>query len=212
MQNERLKKWFQATAGFISKHFCVIESDIYWELLYDQLFVRPLVSSIQGRWVWTVRIRSMRRGSILTFASVNQPRFQIKVDVVISFMQSCVLQGGEPRPIIPNRDTITCYQSTCLPADCFKQVGFFALHNFPSRCCCRPNLFEMCCWQQFQNELIFTKRPWSYWGKTLITLSLYCFCNQDCVIFCPGSIAKLFHRFWWNLVTLFGECVIIWPK
>lgn len=52
----------------------------------------------------------------------------------------CFSQNGKPLPIFackqwcnfkPFHDTISCYQLTCLPDACSKQVGFFK-NNFPS--------------------------------------------------------------------------------
>ncbi len=100
-----------------------------------------------------------------------------RAHVVISFTQSYVTQGGEPRPMltceglslsrihtIPSRDDITWYKWTCLPVECSKQVGSFCFYVFLKTCqslqvfdqSC-SNLFETRCWRWVQNKHIFTK-------------------------------------------------------
>ena len=41
-----------------------------------------------------------------------------------------------------------CYQLTCLPVECSRQVFFEHSTVFPIFCCSCPNFFGMCCWHQ----------------------------------------------------------------
>ena len=58
---------------------------------------------------------------------------------------------------IPNLDTSTCYQWTCLPVEFSKQMFLEHSTFFPVFCCPCPNLFELCCWHQIQYKHMFTK-------------------------------------------------------
>lgn len=62
--------------------------------------------------------------------------------------------------VIPNHDTVTCYQLTCLLVECSKKVFY-------------------CCWHQSQYKCIFSKIIDSE-KKRLNILSLCCF--QVCIL------------------------------
>lgn len=64
------------------------------------------------------------------FANIGYTKCS-QAHALISFIQSCAAQSGEPHPVfaseglnpfITNHDTITFYQLTSLSVECFKQV------------------------------------------------------------------------------------------
>lgn len=97
-----------------------------------------------------------------------------KAHVVISCIQLCVSQSGEPlsyRIVILSPVTsghVYLWIMPCCGVIC-------AFPAFPVFCCPCPNLFEMCCWHGIQSEHIFAKINKVNERKTLNTFSLCCF-------------------------------------
>ena len=67
------------------------------------------------------------------------------IDCTVMNLSPCSLWTTEHLPFwIHNHDTITCYQSTCLPAECSRQVFMEHSTTFTVFCCSCINLFETC--------------------------------------------------------------------
>lgn len=97
----------------------------------------------------------------------------------------------EHAPFIPTHDTVTCYQLTCLAAECSKQVFLKHSTSFRFLClflCLSFHLF-MCCWPQILMKVCLWKPKTLRWiGVEKLWLSVYlcftqdpnCFWNQGC--------------------------------
>ena len=64
--------------------------------------------------------------------------------------------GGFEDAALPNHDTVSCHQLTCLPVECSKQVFLEYSKTFPVFSGSCPNFFGMCYRHQIQNECIWT--------------------------------------------------------
>lgn len=58
---------------------------------------------------------------------------------------------------IPSHDDITCYQRTCLPNKCSKQLFLENSTTFPVFCCPCTNLFKMSFCRKIQKKYRFSK-------------------------------------------------------